>query len=41
MERNKLNRCDRECNNCDLIQDTDELLDMYSYFILAGMGDKG
>lgn len=32
------NGCDRNCANCDLVQDTDELLEMYE-FVLKIMND--
>ena len=41
IERECINRnnqpfgmnCNRECGKCDLLQDTDELLEMYDYLI--------
>lgn len=27
------NGCDRDCANCDLVQETDELLEMYKFVI--------
>lgn len=32
------NGCNRDCANCDLVQDTDELLEMYE-FVLKIMND--
>ena len=29
----KSDTCDRKCNNCVLVQDADELLDMYDFVI--------
>ena len=34
--RNKKHICDRDCNECDLVQDPVELLEMYD-FVLAEM----
>lgn len=36
IKRNELNRCDRECQKCDLLQDSGELISMYD-FVLAEM----
>lgn len=33
VRRNSEEICDRDCANCDLLQDTDELLAMYKYVI--------
>lgn len=34
------NGCDRNCANCDLVQDTDELLEMYEFVLKILNDDK-
>lgn len=38
IKRNKFG-CDRRCGECDLVQDTDELLEMYDMVIAKYEGD--
>lgn len=33
VRRNESGACDRNCAVCDLVQETDELVDMYEYVI--------